>query len=196
MSNDESKTKQPKPEKVGAGHAAAVWAPIGALHEWAKNPRRNNTAVAKVAESIRVLGFGAPIVARQENGEIIAGHTRFKAAKMLGLETVPVRYLDISEDAAHALALGDNKLGEIALWDEELLQDAIGSLEPWGDVSLLGFESASEGDDTSLQSPNIDTDVLGQARFDVVVTCAGSDQQAALYARLTDEGLVCRLLIS
>jgi len=75
--------------------AAAVWLPIAELVPWDRNPRKNATAVAKVAESIERFGFGAPLLARAEDKQIIAGHTRLLAAKKLGLTHVPVRLLDL-----------------------------------------------------------------------------------------------------
>lgn len=98
--------------------AAAEWVDTLDLKSWVKNPRKNDPSIKKVADSISKFGFGAPILARKENGEIIAGHTRIKAALMLGLEKVPVRYLELNEKEAHLLALADNRLGEIADWDE------------------------------------------------------------------------------
>ena len=118
--------------------APATWVAIDKLIPWAANPRENDDAVAQVAKSIERFGWGAVILARRANGEIIAGHTRVRAAESLGLKKVPVRYLDISEDEAHALALADNRLGEIAAWSEGLM-DVLRDLE--GDVDLdgLGF---------------------------------------------------------
>jgi DNA modification methylase len=133
---------------------AAEYVPLDLLLPWVKNPRKNDPAVASVAESIRTFGFGTPIVARRANNEVIAGHTRLKAAKQLGLTSVPVRYLDLSEDDAHRLALADNKLGEIAEWDKlglaELLQD-LGE----GEAARLGwsgeeFAKLLEGSDQVL----------------------------------------------
>lgn len=100
-----------------APESAAEWTDIGMVKPWSKNPRKNDTATQRVADSIRRFGFGAPIVARKDGGQIIAGHTRYKAAKLLGLARVPVRFLDVSERDAELLALADNKLGEIAEWD-------------------------------------------------------------------------------
>lgn len=110
---------------------------------WAKNPRRNDAAVDRVVESIRRFGFGSPIVARS-NGEVIVGHTRLKAAKKLGLEQVPVRYMDVSEADARALAIADNKLGELADWDYGLLADAVqrANQEDASVLAVLGFEQA------------------------------------------------------
>ncbi len=113
------------------------------LVPWERNPRHNDGAVDKVAASIKELGFGAPIVARKGSNEIIAGHTRWKAAQKLGLEVVPVRFLDISDEKAQTMALADNKLGEIADWDNELLQEIALDL---GDelMDLAGFDEPLE----------------------------------------------------
>lgn len=120
---------------------AAVWFPIESLKPWQRNPRKNEAAVASVAESIRKFGFSAPIVARQENCMVIAGHTRLKAAQKLGLTHVPVRLMDLSEEDAQLLAMADNKLGEIAEWDDEGLARVLADLKASGaDVTASGFD--------------------------------------------------------
>ena len=120
---------------------AAVMVPVAALKPWVGNPRKNDPAVDEVAASIKRFGFGSPIIARQENGEVIAGHTRLKAAIRLKLASVPVRYLDLSAEEAHAYALADNKLGEIATWDQVPLADAFRDLEKAQvDLSGLGWD--------------------------------------------------------
>ncbi len=121
--------------------AAAEFVDIESLLMWELNPRRNDAAVAKVAASIERFGFGEPIVARLASRQVLAGHTRLRAAKMLGLGTVPVRFLDISEHEGHMYALADNKLGELAEWDEEKLA-AILSDVGLSDSELVGFGSA------------------------------------------------------
>jgi site-specific DNA-methyltransferase (adenine-specific) len=119
---------------------AAIWAPLAAVHPWAGNPRDNAAAVDAVVASIRAYGFGAPILARQANGEIIAGHTRYLAAQQLGLPRVPVRFLDLSEAEARSLALADNKLGELATWDDVRLAALLQELSAQGvDLAPTGF---------------------------------------------------------
>lgn len=130
---------------------AAVWVPRDALHAWEGNPRQNSAAVQKVVESIRKFGFGAPILARRENGEVIAGHTRLEAAALLGLEKVPVRYLDLSEKEAHLLALADNKLNEVAVWDEAALAEILATI-PTADAMIVGFTPAEVDDLLSAAS--------------------------------------------
>jgi site-specific DNA-methyltransferase (adenine-specific) len=120
--------------------AAAVWLDVDQLKPWADNPRLNSSAVEAVADSITRFGFASPIVARQEDHMIIAGHTRFQAALKLGYEQVPVRLLDLTADQARLLALADNKIGEIAQWDESKLNEVIFSMNEDGlDLDNLGF---------------------------------------------------------
>lgn len=120
--------------------AAAVWVDLDSLTAWDKNPRKNDEAAKKVAKSIKRFGFAAPIVARSANREIIAGHTRAKAAKLLGLSRVPVRFVDLDPADAHLLALADNKLGEAAEWDDKLLGETLGQFG-LDDAALAGWDS-------------------------------------------------------
>lgn len=116
------KTKSTKATAHAPEEAAAVWVDIGQLTPWAKNPRKNESAIPKVVESIKRFGFAAPIIARK-NGEVIAGHTRLLAAEALGMDRVPVRYMDLDPAEAHLLALADNRLNEFAEWDKPVLQE-------------------------------------------------------------------------
>ena len=124
--------------------AAAVYVDPATLTPWSRNPRNNEEAIAKVARSIQRFGFASPIVARTADGRIIAGHTRHAAAMSLGLRDVPVRFLDIDEQKASALALADNRLGEIATWDDEGLAAILEGLAA-EDVDLdgLGWDESS-----------------------------------------------------
>ncbi len=91
------------------------------VHPYEKNPRFNDDAVEAVANSIREFGWRAPIVVDKDM-VIICGHTRLKAAKKLGLEEVPVHIAsDLSPEQIQAYRIADNKTGEIAEWNYELL---------------------------------------------------------------------------
>lgn len=107
---------------------AAIWESIDALSPWKDNPRKNKGAISHVAESIKRFGFASPIIARSADKTIIAGHTRYEAAKKLGLEKIPVRYLDLDPADSRLLALADNKIGEIAEWDEDKLEKVMQDL--------------------------------------------------------------------
>ena len=76
---------------------AAVYIHPDELTPWESNPRRNEHVVEKIAQSIQEFGFAAPIVARQSDFRIVAGHTRWKAAQKLGLTSVPVRLMQLTD---------------------------------------------------------------------------------------------------
>jgi hypothetical protein len=123
--------------------AEAEWVDINAIKPWDKNPRKNSAAIKEVAGSIKRFGFSSPIIARRADSVIIAGHTRWAAAQSLGLDKVLVRFMDLDPAQAKALALADNKLGELAEWDEALLAEALQGLdEELFDLSGLGFSDA------------------------------------------------------
>ena len=104
-----------------------------------KNPRKNDEAVKYVAESIKQFGFKVPIVIDKDN-VIVAGHTRYKASKKLGLESVPcVVADDLNEEQIKAFRLADNKVSEKAEWDFDLLTEELDGILDI-DMSFLGFE--------------------------------------------------------
>lgn len=95
--------------------------PIAEIKPYKKNPRKNDHAVDAVAASIKEFGFLVPMVI-DKNNEIVCGHTRYKAAKSLGMKEVPcVIAEELTEDQIKAFRLADNKVGEIAEWDMDLL---------------------------------------------------------------------------
>ena len=127
---------------------------IDSLVEWEHNPRINTQAVSKVARSIERFGFASPVIAREEDSMVIAGHTRIAAARSLGLSTIPVRYMKLSRTEAELLAIADNKLGEISDWNEDMLKDILSAL-PENDLDDIGF--SQDELDSLLQ--NIDTEL-------------------------------------
>ena len=113
---------------------------IDRIRPYEKNPRRNDKAVAAVAESIREFGFRQPIVV-DGDGVIVVGHTRYKAALKLGLEKVPVHVArDLTAQQARAYRLADNRSAEDSQWDIDLLPIELGELRDEGfDLKLVGF---------------------------------------------------------
>lgn len=106
--------------------------PVSRLKEYENNARKNDKAVELVAESIQRYGFKVPIVVDNED-VIICGHARVKAAKKLGMETIPaVIAEDLTEEQVKAFRLADNKTAELSSWDFDRLEaelDEIG--EDW-----------------------------------------------------------------
>ncbi|NRD91864.1 DNA modification methylase [Enterococcus faecalis] len=113
------------------------------LIPYEKNPRHNEGAITAVAKSIEKFGFKVPIVVDASN-VIVNGHTRLKAAKYLGLKEVPTIIADdLTPEQIKAFRLADNKVGEIATWDEELLNaelDELADLDLDFDMTEFGFD--------------------------------------------------------
>lgn len=125
----------------GANQLAITYRPIGDLIPYARNARTHDEGqVALIAGSIREFGFTNPVLVDGANG-IIAGHGRVMAARKLGLGSVPVIELShLSEAQKRAYVLADNKLGERAGWDLEMLALEVGDLQSLGiDMLDLGF---------------------------------------------------------
>lgn len=114
---------------------------IGRVIPYARNPRRNEQAIAKVAASIKEYGFRQPIVVDEEM-VIIAGHTRLQAAQQLGLTKVPVHTATgLTATQVKAYRLADNRTAQEAEWDDELLGLELGELAEQGfDLDLTGFD--------------------------------------------------------
>lgn len=101
---------------------------LSEIKPYEKNPRYNDDAVPTVMESIKQFGFKNPIIVDKDK-VIICGHTRYKAAKKLKMETVPtISADDLTEEQIKAFRLADNKVSEIATWDEGLLTEELESI--------------------------------------------------------------------
>lgn len=113
------------------------------IKPYGKNPRKNDDAVPYVAESIKQFGFKVPIVI-DKNNVIVAGHTRYKAAKKLGFKSVPCIIADdLTDEQIKAFRLADNKVSEKAEWDLDLLDSEIEEIFDI-DMTDFGFELESE----------------------------------------------------
>ena len=114
--------------------------PLAEIKPYPGNPRINDGAVEAVAASIREYGWRAPIVVDDE-GVIVCGHTRHKAAQTLGLSEAPVHVArDLTPEQIKAFRLADNKTAELAEWDYDLLPMELSALRDADyDLSLIGF---------------------------------------------------------
>lgn len=99
------------------------------IRPYDNNPRRNDEAAKAVANSIKEFGFQSPIIVDRD-GVIIAGHTRYKAARRLKLQEVPVIVAaELDPEKVKALRIADNSTGEVAEWDLQLLVQELTGIE-------------------------------------------------------------------
>ena len=111
------------------------------IKPYENNPRKNEKAIEYVANSISEFGFRAPIMIDKDS-VIVCGHTRYEAAKTLGMENVPcIMAEDLTDEQVKAYRIADNKISEHSAWDNELLTQELEELQGLDfDLSVLGFE--------------------------------------------------------
>lgn len=115
---------------------------VASLMPYARNARTHGESqIAQIAASISEFGFVNPILVGEDNG-IIAGHGRLMAAKLLGLDEVPIiRLAHLTDTQRRALVIADNKIAENAGWDEEMLKLELQTLQSeMFDLDVLGFD--------------------------------------------------------
>lgn len=160
------------------------------LKEYENNPRQNDEAVDKVAESIKKFGFKVPIIVDSDL-EIIAGHTRKKAALKLGLDEVPVIVADdLNDEQIKAFRLADNKVAEFSEWDMELLMSELEEIEI--DMENFGFDELEkieiEPDEEDTSSVDLEENVV------IVIEEDTEEKLEETFSKLIEEGYQCRLL--
>ena len=196
--------RKPVPRSVPELHLEIEYVDPKTLNLWDANPRHNDRAAKKLAESIRVHGFGVPVTARTEDGIVYKGNTRVKAAIILGMRAIPVMrrsYAD-AEDAIRD-AVADNRMQDMATWNEDALAEMF---KERAEVDLdqlaaeTGFDPAEirglrEGvvpalpqgfDDSQLPSDLPDADLVG---FD-----ASAGRFLVVYQNDQEKAALCKLL--
>ena len=143
------------------------------LIPYANNARINDYAVKKVLESIKEFGFRNPILVDADM-VIIAGHTRREASILAGIKEVPyIIATDLTPEQVKAYRIADNKLGELAIWDEDLLREELYSLQEADfDLEVMGFTEMDliklfdeEEEDPEEKKPKEEKTTLPMLRF-------------------------------
>lgn len=147
--------------------------PVRKLKPYSNNPRRNKHVTGRMVASLEEFGFRIPVIARTD-GTVVDGHLRLRAAKKMGMKTVPVISADdLSEAQVRAFRLMVNQSATWAEWDEDKLREELESLEDMGfDLSLTGFseeelgafeedDDPDFGDDTDRAAP-VEPDTISQ----------------------------------
>mgnify|MGYP006395252525 CR=1 FL=1 len=162
------------------GILTVIYKGVNELIPYVNNPRNNEAAVDKVASSIQEFGFKVPIIVDSQN-VIIAGHTRFKASKKLGLKEVPcIVSDDLTEAQIKAFRIADNKVSELATWDEELLSLELEQLVEMGyDLELTGVEMDELDellDDEDEQEEDKYTSKMDVPQYEITGECPRLDE--------------------
>lgn len=148
------------------------------IKPYPNNPRRNDGAVDAVAESIRQCGYVAPIIV-DEDGVILAGHTRYKALQQLGYKAADVLIKSgMTEEQKKKYRLLDNKTSELAQWDFELLADELENMDFGGfdfgldaqelsGMEFMDFDGPGDGGGSRMQTGTKVRCVIGPLMFDI-----------------------------
>lgn len=165
-----------------------VYKKLNELKPYKNNPRKNDDAVQYVANSIKEFGFKVPLVITPD-GEIVAGHTRYKASKKLGLKQIPcIVANDLSEEQIKAFRLADNRVGEIAGWDMPMLDAELNLLD--FDMEQFGF---SEWDELDIQEPNERKEIkLKDGVYQLIIECEDEEDMNDKYNQLKEMGIECK----
>lgn len=140
---------------------------IDNIRPYENNPRINDNAVDAVAESIRLYGWKQPIVI-DSDGVIVVGHTRYKAAKQLGLKTVPCIIADdLTPEKVKEYRLVDNKTNEYAEWDFTALEQELNDLNSSEFEEIFKFDGEAKIDfyDDKCGVKEIDTEEFDDEQF-------------------------------
>ena len=132
---------------------------LDSIRPYEKNPRKNDGAVDQVAASIQDFGFKVPLII-DKDGVIVCGHTRYKAAKKLGLNEVPcLRADNLTDEQIRAYRIIDNKSQEVSGWDYEKLDAELERIMDAVDMTQYGFsfeygEDLDEGEAPGMEIDN------------------------------------------
>jgi len=132
--------------------------PIDDLRPHPQNPREHpEKAIQKLMRSIEEFGWTNPVIVKESDGTILAGHARIKAAKKLGREMVPAIEVDLTGADADAYMLADNRIQAETEWDQEELADILNELTYFDmDISLTGFDEEEIEDILAMSEPGED----------------------------------------
>ena len=154
---------------------------IDEIKPYENNPRINDKSVDDVAKSIKEFGWQQPIVVDKDN-VIIVGHTRWKAAKQLGMTKVPVVVAsNLTPQQVKAYRLADNKVSEESIWDNKKLLDELDEINKIDDDMFTGFTESDIFDDVLNESLN---DVLKDNEEGVTYNFSCKTQSKELYEKL------------
>jgi DNA modification methylase len=140
-----SERHSPKEARAGGVRPLkVVWRPIDELKPDPGNPRRHSKKqIRQIAASIKTFGFNVPILI-DRNGNVIGGHGRLHACRLLGIIEVPTLCLDhLTPEQVRAFRIADNRLTEISTWDDRLLAEQLKALSVHGldfNIEVTGFE--------------------------------------------------------
>jgi len=191
MSTKVSKASKPAPAPSAPSAPNAVMRALSSISPYENNPRINAQAVGAVAESLRAFGWQQPIVV-DVDGVIIVGHTRYQAALSMGWTEGWIKVADnLTPSQAAAYRLADNRVGELADWDEEKLMAELAALDADEfDLSGLGFTDEELGRVSTQAKKDLryleDFEVMPKPKPKWILISAAEDECSAIMSAVNN----------
>lgn len=171
------------------------WVNIDLVRPNPENPNRHNKVqVERLAKLIKAYGWRHPLILDIKNNQIVVGHCRYEAAKLMGLTEVPVHFQEFaSDDEAYGFMVADNGISDFSELDFSEINKKLQDLGPDFDLELLGLH-----DDFQLEPADKD---LGKFQKDlnleqwiIAVECKSETDMRMLYEEFHGRGLTCKLI--
>ena len=153
-----------------------VMRPISSIKPYIRNPRRNDKTVDLLVQIIPKVGFNVPLVIDQ-NGVIVKGHSRFRAAIKLGMTELPCVITDADEETIKLDRIADNKISEFSEWVTDDLMHELDMLNIDFDLSTLGFDMPKFEEIPAFEDFDLGMDDAGDGDGEV-----SQEQREKLYA--------------
>jgi len=155
--------------------------PIDKIVPYWHNPRKNDATVTRLCNSIKEYGFNVPLVLNKDY-VVITGHARLKAAKQLGLASVPCVIVNLTDEQAKKYRIADNKIQELSEWDEDALLKELREIGGDIDILDLGFSAKEVEKYLGSVTTDVGSEVLGDAdEGGVVISTMGIPVPAEEY---------------
>ena len=169
-----------------------VYVAIEKIKPYKNNPRNNKKAVGKVAKSIEKYGFKVPCVL-DKNYTIITGHTRYEAAKRLGMEKIPCIIADdFSKQKVKEFRIADNQVAEFSKWDMDKLKEELAAinLEDLDFAEEFDLEGLAEDLDIDSFFEETGEEHQKKEKFEIVIRCKDAKQYDKRMKKLISIGWV------
>jgi len=170
---------------------------ISSLKPHPGNPRNHpDSAIDMLDKSLRQFGWTNPVLV-SEDGFVLAGHARLKAAKKIGIEDIPIIRLPLSGKKADAYMVADNKLAALTEWDFPKLTGLLTELDTGDfDMESIGFSAEELEKLMTYSKEDIDEVTMDENyRYQLIIDCESEEHQSKLIDQFKKEGLKCRPLI-